>query len=201
MDFVESGRPWIEQAAGGNGSWTAGVDFKRLLHASSYAREVRALYRKAGLSLRDDLAALTSGADIRADTNAINWLAETSVPTGELLGPELDLHTISDQLVPVQHENYYAKTVRRAGASRLLKQAFIRRQQHCNFTPAELTAGVLAIQHRVDTGRWGSVATPKKLEATARSLALGDAAFIPYRPDPLSGDNGPFDPLTNGTGG
>jgi hypothetical protein len=201
MDFVESGRPWIEQAAGGNGSWTAGVDFKRLLNRSSYARQIRALYREAGLSLRHDLTALTRDADIRADTNAINWLADTSVPSGDLLGPELDLHTISDQLVPVQHENYYAKTVRRAGASRLLKQAFIERQQHCNFSPAELVAGVLAIQHRVDTGGWGSVAAPKKLEATARSLALGDAAFVPYRPDPLSGDNGPFDPLTNGTGG
>jgi hypothetical protein len=201
MDFVESGRPWIEQAAGGNGSWTAGVDFERLLHASSYAREVRALYRKAGLSLRDDLAALTGGADIKADTDAINWLDETSVPTGELLGPELDLHTISDQLVPVQHENNYAHVVRRAGAGRLLKQAFIERQQHCNFTPAELTSGVLAIHHRIERGRWGSVAQPRRLEATARSLDLGDAAFVHYWPDPLSGDNGPFDPLTNGTGG
>jgi hypothetical protein len=36
MDFVEFGRPYIEQAAGGNGSWTAGVDFARLLHHSSY---------------------------------------------------------------------------------------------------------------------------------------------------------------------
>ena len=28
MDFVEFGRPYIEQAAGGNGSWTAGVEFR-----------------------------------------------------------------------------------------------------------------------------------------------------------------------------
>ncbi len=199
MDFVEFGRPYIEQAAGGNGSWTAGVDFKRLLNASSYARQVRALYRDAGLSLRVDLAALTRGADIKADRGAIDNLAETSVPSGDLLGPELDLHTISDQLVPVQHENYYANTVRRAGSSSLLRQAFIKRQVHCNFTPAELVAGVLAIKHRVDSGRWDSVAKPRKLEAAARSLDLGDAAFIHYRPDRLSGDNGPFDPLTDST--
>ena len=201
MDFVESGRPWIEQAAGGNGSWTVGVDFKRLLHASSYAREVKALYRDAGLNLRHDLDTLTRDADIKADTDAITWLAGTSVPSGELLGPELDLHTISDQLVPVQHENHYGRVVRRAGSSRLLRQAFIERQQHCNFTPGELVAGVLAVQYRIETGRWDSVAKPRKLEATARSLGLGDAAFIPYRPDPLSGNNGPFDPLTDGTGG
>lgn len=200
MDFVEFGRPYIEQAAGGNGSWTAGVDFKRLLDRSSYAAEVRALYRRAGLSLRDDLSTLTRGADIKADTSAIRSLEATSVPTGRLLAPELDLHTISDQLVPVQHENHYAKVVRRAGSRALLRQAFIERQQHCNFTPSELVAGVLAVQHRVDTGRWDSVAQPKALEATARSLDLGDAAFVRYRPDPLSGDNGPFDPLVNGIG-
>ena len=200
MDFVEFGRPYIEQAAGGNGSWTAGVDFERLLDRSSYAPQVRALYREAGLNLRNDLDTLTQDADIKADTSAIRWLQETSVPTGRLLAPELDLHTISDELVPVQHENHYAKVVRRAGSRSLLRQAFIERQQHCNFTPSELVAGVLAVQHRVDTGRWDSVAQPRALEATARSLDLGDAAFVRYRPDPLSGDNGPFDPLINGIG-
>jgi len=200
MGFVEFGRPYIEQAAGGNGSWTAGVDFERLLHSSSYEPEVRALYREAGLSLHDDLAALTQGANIRADASAIRSLERTSVPSGRLLGPELDLHTISDQLVPVQQENHYARAVRQAGSKSLLKQAFIERQVHCNFTPAELVAGVLAMQHRVETGRWDSVAQPKALEATARGLDLGDAAFIRYRPDPLSGDNGPFDPAVNGTG-
>jgi hypothetical protein len=200
MDFVEFGRPWIEQAAGGNGSWTAGVDFAKLLSHSSYAPEVRALYRNAGLNLGADLATLTQGADIKADTEAIRWLERTSVPTGRLVGPELDLHTISDQLVPVQHENKYAAAVSRAGAGSLLKQAFVERQTHCNFTPAELVAGVLAVQHRVETGSWDSVAQPEALDATAASLGLGDAAFIPYRPDPLSGDNGPFDPLINGTG-
>jgi hypothetical protein len=200
MDFVEFGRPYIEQAAGGNGSWTAGEDFERLLDHSSYAPQVRALYREAGLNLRSDLQSLTRGADIKADRGAISWLDQTSVPHGHLRGPELDLHTISDQLVPVQHENYYGNTVRRAGANSLLRQAFVQRQQHCNFTPAELVAGVLALQHRVDTGRWDDVATPGRLDASAQSLGLGDAAFIPYNPAPLSGDNGPFDPITQGVG-
>jgi hypothetical protein len=78
MEFVEFGRPYIEQAAGGNGSWTAGVDFARQLERSSYAPEVRALYREAGLNLGADLATLTANAHITADANAIRWLQQTS---------------------------------------------------------------------------------------------------------------------------
>jgi hypothetical protein len=107
--------------------------------------------------------------------------------------PELDMHTISDQLVPVQHENYYRHTVAFAGRSPLLRQAFVRRQLHCNFQPSELVAGVLAVQHRVETGHWGSVANPNALEASAARLAaadpnLGSPAIIPYHPAPLSGN-------------
>ncbi len=192
MDFVEFGRPYIEQAAGGNGSWTAGVDFARLLARSPYAPEVASLYRTAGLNLGRDLQTLTRNANIKADPGALRSLDRSSVPTGRLQVPELDMHTISDQLVPVQQENYYRHTVQRAGRSGLLRQAFIQRQLHCNFTPAELVAGVLAVQHRVESGRWGSVADPGRLEATASGLGLGDAAFIRYEPTPLSGANGEF---------
>ena len=48
MDFVEFGRPYIEQAAGGNGSWTAGVDFARLLARSPYGPEVPACTGRPG---------------------------------------------------------------------------------------------------------------------------------------------------------
>ncbi|MBV9839896.1 MAG: hypothetical protein JO156_17425 [Solirubrobacterales bacterium] len=190
MDFVEFARYYLEQASGGNGSWTAGVNFERLFDQSPYAREVSALYRQAGVSLRSDLATLTANANIHADANAIRWLRQTSVPTGRLQVPELDMHTIADQLVPVQQENYYRHTVRRAGDEQLLRQAYVQRQSHCNFTSAELVAGVKAIQHRVDTGRWGEAAEPNHLNQVAGSLNLGGSAFIYYRPWRLSGNNG-----------
>ena len=113
--------------------------------------------------------------------------------------PELDLHTISDQLVPVQQENWYHRQVRRAGSKALLRQAFVARQEHCNFTPAELVAGVQALQHRVNTGSWDQAALPSSLETAATALNLGDAAFTTFWPDRLTGDNGPFDPFTEGT--
>jgi hypothetical protein len=193
--FTETGRQQIELAAGGNGGWDAGVNFARLLSHSSYYAEVHALYQAAGLSLRDDLKTLTQGANIRASNRAIRWLQRTSVPTGRLQVPELDLHTISDQLVPVQQENYYHRLVRRTGSNDLLRQAFVARQDHCNFTSGELLAGVQALQHRVSAGQWDTVALPSSLEAAATGLHLGDAAFRPFWPERLSGDNGPFDPF------
>jgi hypothetical protein len=199
MLFVETGRQQIELAAGGNGGWDAGVNFAKLLSHSSYYAEVHALYRAAGLSLHDDLATLTQGANIRASDRAIRWLQQTSVPSGHLQVPELDLHTMSDQLVPVQQENYYHHLVRRAGDADLLRQDFVMRQEHCNFTPAELLAGVQAVQHRVRTGQWDSVALPSSLETVATGLNLGDAAFAPFWPDRLTGDNGPFNRFTQGS--
>lgn len=200
MDFVEFARGYVEEAAGGNASWTAGVDFAQELSRSPYLAEVNALYRSAGLSIHADLATLDAGANITADPAAIRWQEDTSQPSGRLEVPELDLHTISDQLIPVQAENYYAGTVTQTGARGLLRQAYAERQGHCNFTSAELVAGVLAIQHRVDTGRWGNAATPGSLEASAARLGLGAAAFIPYQPAPLTGVMPPSKPGGQATG-
>ncbi len=192
MDFVMFARYYLESAAGGNSAWTAGVDFRRVFDRSPYAPEVRTLYREAGLNVGADLATLTANANIHADENAVRWLERTSVPRGDLQVPELDMHTISDQLVPVQQENYYRHTVEWADSSGLLRQSYVERQSHCNFTPAELVAGVLTVQHRVDSGRWGESADADRLNALAQSTRLGASAFIDFEPSRLSGDNGPF---------
>ncbi len=199
MEFVETGRQQIELAAGGNPNWTVGVDFRRLVDQSPYKPEIESLYHAAGLDLNADLRSLTRSTDIKAAGRAVGWMARTSDNTGRLQVPELDLHTIADQLVPVQQENYYRNTVAFAGRSGLLRQAYVDAQGHCNFTPSEIVAGVHAIQHRVDTGRWDDVATPAALNASAAQSGLGPAAFIPgYEPARLTGVNGPFNPFTQG---
>jgi hypothetical protein len=198
MVFIETGRQQIELAAGGNPNWTAGVNFARLVYQSSYLPQIKALYHAAGLDLNADLRALNEHADIKASIPAERWMVQTSDNTGRLQVPELDLKTIADQLVPVQQENFYAHTVAAAGRSYLLRQAYVEAQSHCNFTSAELVAGVHAVQYRIDTRRWGDVWTPAALNASASSLDLGATAFIPYHPARLSGYNGPFDPFTQG---
>jgi hypothetical protein len=189
LTFIMTGRDQIEAAAGGEGSGTVGVDFARLIHESSYYPEIRALYNEAGLSLRSDLTTLSRNANLTPDRAAYRWLARTSVPTGHLQVPELDLHTVSDQLVPVQQEAYYHRLVARAGDSALLRQAFVLAQGHCNFTSADLIAGLHALESRVTTGSWGDVATANQLNAAAGALppALGGGNFDPFWPNRLTG--------------
>jgi hypothetical protein len=101
--------------------------------------------------------------------------------------PELDMHTVGDNLVPVQNENYYRQLVDRAGRGDLLRQAYTESFGHCNFSPSELVAGVEAISQRVSTGRWGDVATAASLEQAADATNLGPANFTNYHPGALTG--------------
>jgi hypothetical protein len=198
LGFIEGSRYSLNQAdGGGDATWTKGVDFASLLRDSPYKSEIEALYKKAGISLKDDLTTLTRHANISANPAAVYSLKQTSVPTGHLDVPELDIHTVADQLVPVQQEDFYAGLVRRAGSSDLLRQAYVASVGHCNFSAAEVVAAVEAISHRVATGHWGSVADTKQLDKDAAKLNLGAARFIPFNPGDLTGVNGPYNPAKN----
>jgi hypothetical protein len=169
--FIETGRWTIEQAVGGQPAWDAGVNFAKLLAESPYRTEVEALYQEAHLDLDADLSKLTAGANIKAQLPALQNLINTSVPTGKLQVPELDIHTIADPLVPVQQENFYRNTVDAAGDGQLLRQAYVEAQGHCNFTPPEYIAGIEAVLYRVRAGQKIQAAHPsatKHARATKR---------------------------------
>ncbi|HEY4605022.1 MAG TPA: hypothetical protein VIH08_11875 [Blastococcus sp.] len=186
-------RPQIELAAGGNTSATVGVDFAAALNSSAHAEEVRALYRAAGLDLTADLTSLTRDADIDADPQAVATLARTSMATGHLDVPELDIHTIYDQLVPVEQENWYGRQVARAGSAPLLRQAYVNGTGHCAFQPAEMIAALHAVELRIDTGRWDDVAQPAALDAAATALQLSDSStprYVDFTPPVLVGGLG-----------
>ena len=59
--FVFALRAELEARAGGNPSWTTGVNYFAQLANSPDFAEVVALYKAAGLSLRGDLATLQHG--------------------------------------------------------------------------------------------------------------------------------------------
>jgi hypothetical protein len=189
LPFIISGRQQIELAAGGNSSATEGVDFGAVLRGSAHAGEVRALYRAAGLDLDGELHSLTRDADITADRNAVTTLARTSMVTGRLRVPELDIHTIADQLVPVEQENWYGALAGRRGSGPLLRQAYVNTTGHCAFQPAETIAALHAVEHRLDTGRWDGTTTPEALNAAAAGLG-GTGRYLRYQPPRLTGGLG-----------
>ena len=176
----------IEQAEQGQPAWDAGVNFTSLLNNSPYLAEVSTLYSEAGLNLTADLQTLTANANITADPTALANLIATSDPTGVLHVPALDLHTVADQLVPVQNENYYGQLVTAAGDGALLGDAYIFRQGHCNINAAEIVAGLHALEQRISTGSWGTSLTASSLNAAGTALNIGTPEFIPYSPPPLT---------------
>jgi hypothetical protein len=188
LGFVMSGRYQIELAGGGNSSGNVGVDYAALLRHSPQRKEVEALYAAAGLDLDTDLARLTQDATIQPEPNAAATLVRTSMVTGRLAVPELDIHTVADQLIPVGQENWYADQVRGAGRTELFRQAYVDASGHCNFQPAATIAALHAVEHRVDTGRWDDVAEPEQLNAAATATGIG--TFLPYlrfQPPALTG--------------
>ena len=185
LGFVVTGRYQIELAAGGNSSYTKGVDYAALLARSSQANQVRALYREAGIDLNADLTDLTANAGITPDPQAIETLGHTSMVTGRLRTPELDIHTIDDQLVPVGQENWYAQRVRAAGDGNLLRQSFVDTTGHCAFQPSETIAALHALESRIGTGRWGDVTEPARLNAEAATLGAA-GRYLRFYPPRLS---------------
>lgn len=181
-------RHTIVEAAGGDSGWTAGVDYARLLRSSDQRHQVRHMYRIAGLDLAADLGALSRNADITPDEDGLEWMLRTSTPTGELQVPVLATHTLVDLLAPVEYQEEYAETVRRAGEQPLFRQAFVDREGHCTFTVAEKVAAVEAMDERLETGRWGSLARTSSLQRSAESLGLDGAAFVDHRPGEFVGD-------------
>ncbi|MCQ1949617.1 alpha/beta hydrolase [Arthrobacter sp. zg-Y859] len=195
IPFVVGSRASIVNAADGDSGWNEGVDYRSLLRDSAQRQQVKALYRSAGLDLRRDLHTLTSTADIAPDPEALDWMDRTSTPHGDLLMPVLTMHTLADILAPVQYMEEYAETVRDAGAGALLRQSYVERTGHCTFTDAERVGAVLAMDERLDTGRWGNLAEPRQLDRAAESLGLGEADFIRYRPEEFVNDRSyPQDP-------
>jgi pimeloyl-ACP methyl ester carboxylesterase len=186
MPTVFSPRYPLEQRAGGNFSWNTGVDYSRELRESGRLKQVRALYRDAGLDLDADLAALAAAPRISADPAAVTYMEKYFTPRGDIDVPVLTMHERGDNYPTVTQARAYADVVRRAGNGAMLRQAFIDRPGHCRYTGAELVTAVRTLKQRVVTGHWTGT-DAHHLNRLATRLAaedpdLGTAEFIHYSP-------------------
>jgi hypothetical protein len=159
----------LEARAGGNVSWTTGVDFEKQLERSRDRDEVRALYKDAGLSLDEDLDTLNHATRIKADPDAVEYLENNIIFNGRIHIPVLTLHTTGDGLVVVENESAYEEVVDEARDERFLRNEFVHRAGHCTFTPAETIAAVENLLARLDTGKWPD-SEPDDLNAAAAAL-------------------------------
>jgi hypothetical protein len=76
------------------------------------------------------------------------------------------MHTTSDWLVPVPHEQSYREAVRNAGNRALLRQVFVHRAGHCEFSDAEMLTALNALMARLDGHGWPSL-DPAALDTQA----------------------------------
>jgi len=162
-------RAELEARAGGNPSFNTGVNYLQQLNRSGHYAEVQALYAAAGLSLAADLATLKNAPRIGANPGALTYLSNNIIYNGQLTVPVLTLHTTGDGLVPVEDEKAYSKVVHEANDSAMLRETFIHRAGHCEFTPAETITALQTLDLRVTTGKWTGL-TPAQLNSEAAAL-------------------------------
>jgi pimeloyl-ACP methyl ester carboxylesterase len=194
--FWYGARESYESLAGGNPSWNTAVDYRRQLQRSVDFADVKALYERAGISLDADLDMLNKQPGIEPDPPALSYAIKNIVYNGRITVPVLTLHTIGDEFANVQHVQAYAAAVGEARGSDLLRDLFVHRAGHVNFTSAEVIIGLEALVRRLDTGAWRNI-EPRQLNAAALDLGprfnrllpptrvSASAAFIKYQPAPF----------------
>ena len=177
--FIFALRAELEARAGGNVSWTTGVDYTTQLAMSADSAEVTALYKAAGLSLSADLATIQKATPISVDPTAAQYLEHNVTFDGKIAIPVLTMHTTGDGLVVPENESAYRSVVHHAGNSALLRQIFVHRAGHCAFTPAETIIAARVLLHRLATGHWTGTATnPASLNKRAAALGPRFNIFV-----------------------
>ena len=152
-------RAELEGRAGGNPSWNTRVNYAAQLQRSADNAEVQALYKAAGLSLSADLATLKKAGRIASNPGAEDYLIQNIIFNGQLSVPVLAMHTTGDGLVPVEDEQAYMATARKAGNKSLVRDLFVHRAGHCTFTPAETVTAMQTLTTRLSAGKWKGLGT------------------------------------------
>jgi pimeloyl-ACP methyl ester carboxylesterase len=152
--FAFDFRAEVERRAQGNPSWNSGVDYQKQLKDSVDSAEVHALYQKAGLDLDADLQAVNAAARIKAKPSSVAYLERNVIFNGKIDIPVLTLHTKGDGLVVVEDERAYKDVIDDEHNSAFLRQVYVHRAGHCEFTPAETVIAFAALVSRLDTGKW-----------------------------------------------
>ena len=160
----------LEARLGGNPSTNVGVDYARQVQRSSQTEAVRDAYRRADISLRDDLARLAAAPRIAADPAAAERMADVGTPSGRLRVPLVTIQTVGDGGAPPDQGRWYADEVREHGGRDLVRQLYVDRGQHCSLSAADEVTAVETLVRRIEDRRWPDTA-PRRLNATVGRFA------------------------------
>ncbi len=153
-----SGRAELEARAGG--PVAQNVDHVYRLDGDEWS-----YLESLGVNVDGLLAAMNVQTNIEARRSARSYLERYADYRGHLHGPVLMLHNIQDPLAPVELTSAYVKTLAAVGKADLLVRAYTDRVGHCNFTPGQVGATVLAMEAWLETGTPpGAAFFPEALE-------------------------------------
>jgi hypothetical protein len=141
-----------EHRAGGNFSWNRGVDYAAELAASGREEFVRYLYRRAGLDLSADLAALSVAPRIAATPSAVAYMAANYTPTGRPRVPLLAVQALGDTVTSPSLQQGYAA----AAKGRMMQSLYLAQTGHCAFTGEQVLDALGRLGRRLDSGTWSA---------------------------------------------
>ena len=173
----------LEVPAGGATSWNTGVDYAALLAAvdETERRTVDALYRQAGLSLQNDLAALAKAPRVQPERGPTDFVWNLYPFDGAIQIPVLTMAITGDPNVWTTIDSAYEARVRGAGKQQLLRMTYVHGAGHCGFSDAERVASFQTLLERLDTGRWPDTGAAV-MNSRAAATNLGAARFSNFRP-------------------
>jgi hypothetical protein len=175
-------RAGVEKIAGGNVSWNTGVDYGALLKRSGRTAMVETLYKKAGLSLKDDLATLAAAPRIQANPAAVRRAEPLMSYTGRIEDPLVNVDN-DDPVDPASDKLAYLQTLRRAGTAGNFRLIWSDVPGHAGMSDIDRAVAVRMLIDRLDSGRWGNTTLPavRKLAeqiAAGSSIKLGKSALF-----------------------
>ena len=88
-----------------------------------------------------------------ASAKARSFLGPFTTFTGKISDPVLLMHTLYDQLIPLENATGYDATVRQVGNDQLFVMKFTNGQGHCSFTPAQTVVALNQLRAWVATGK------------------------------------------------
>lgn len=165
--FATEARSELERRAGG-------PVVQNLNHVYTLTDQEKMYLASLGVDADALLNEMNMRRNISAPESARRYLEHFADYTGNLRRPVLTIHTVTDGLVPVNHESAYRETVMAAGKENFLVQVFTNGVGHCAFTPAQLLSAIMAMESWLDTeARPGPELFPESL------------GFVPgYEPPP-----------------